>query len=180
LFPVGKIGSNYSLLVAAPAWVPVNLLAMIATTLGILGTMGMYAKQVGASRRLTSVGCALIVAALVMKTSATSWEFVIWPAILRSDPSDKLLTESLIYQTPGILSFYGIFTLLFALGYALFGIGSLKSKVFPKWAALALTIGAPAYAILLSIPPYGLAGMAVYCAGVFGYGLTLRGKRGEA
>ncbi|MBI9106798.1 MAG: hypothetical protein JEZ04_08630 [Spirochaetales bacterium] len=90
LFPVKEIGSNYSILVNSAGWIPINIIAMVATV---------------------------------------------------------------------------------------FGIGSLKAKVFPKWACILLIIGAPAYAILLSIPPFRLLALALYCAILFGYSLSLISKK---
>ena len=177
LFPVKEIGSNYSILVNSAGWIPINIIAMVATVLGILGTFGMYLRQAEKSKYLTLIGFVFIIFGLVMKASATSWEFSIWPAILQNNSMNTLLTESDIYKNAGILSFYAVFTLFFMIGYIVFGIGSLKAKVFPKWSSILLIIGAPAYAILLSIPPFGLLGLALYCVSLFGYGLSLISKQ---
>ena len=177
LFPVGEIGTNYSMLVVMSSWIPINIISMLAIILGIIGFIGMYIKQVKKSGVLLFIGFIIIMFALVMKASATSWEFIIWPAILNDNPSNALLTESLIYKDTGILSFYSIFTLFFVIGYVLFGIGSIKAKVFPKWASLLLVIGGPAYAILLSIPPFGILGLLIYSAGIFGFGWSLYNNR---
>ena len=177
LFPVKEIGSNYSILVNSSGWIPINMITMIATALGILGAVGMYMKQVEKSKYLSLIGFIFIIFSLIMKACAISWEFAIWPAILQNNPANTLLTESLIYKNAYILSFYAVFTLLFMIGYIVFGIGSLKAKVFPKWAAILLIIGAPAYAILLSIPPFGLPGLALYCVSLFGYGFSLINKQ---
>ena len=180
LFPVTEISINYSRLVTQPGWVPINIITMIATVFGVIGLFGMYIKQVNKSRLLTSVGFIISLFGLVMKASATSWEFTIWPAILHENPENVLLTESLIYKNINILSFYGVFTLFFIVGYLVFGIGSIKAKIFPKWASILLIIGGPAYAILLSIPPFGLLGMVLYCAGILGFGLSLlKNQKGE-
>lgn len=177
LFPVKEISSNYSVLVTHPSWVPINILTMIATVIGIIGLFGMYIKQVKKTKYLTFVGFVIILFGMVMKASATSWEFVIWPALLSENPGNVLLTESLIYKNINILSFYGIFTLFFVVGYIVFGIGSIKAKIFPKWASILLIIGGSSYAILLSIPPFGLLGLLIYSAGIFGFGLSLLKNR---
>lgn len=177
LLPVTKISSNYSILVNHSAWIPINIISMIATVFGIIGLFGMYMRQVQKTKLLTSIGFVLIIFSLVMKASAASWEFAIWPAILSENPENALLTKSLIYQNVNILSFYGIFTLLFVAGYIVFGIGSLKAKLFPKWASILLIIGGPAYAILLSIPPFGIVGLLIYSMAIFGFGLSLLKKQ---
>lgn len=96
LFPVKEIGSNYSILVNSSFWIPIIIIAMIATVFGILGTVGMYMKQVEKSKHLSLIGFIFIIFGLVMKACATSCEFAIWPAILQNNPVNTLLTESLI------------------------------------------------------------------------------------
>ena len=110
LFPVKEIGSNYSILVISPGWVPINILVMVVTVLGITGTIGLYAKQADKSKTLAEIGFIFIIFGLAMKVSATSWEFSIWPAILQNNPTNTLLTESLIFKNAGTLSFYAVFT----------------------------------------------------------------------
>lgn len=173
LLPVSKIATNYSLLISQPSWIPLNIISMIALIMGIWGLFGMYMKQRNESGLLMLSGLIMTMTALVMKASATSWEFIVWPAIMKENPATSLLSNSLIYKDPGILSFYGLFTLLFAIGYILFGIASLKAKIFPKWSSILLIIGGPVYAILLSVPPFGIIGLVLYCFGIFGYGLKL-------
>ena len=173
LLPVDKIASDYSLLVKHKNWILLNSVSMLAIIMGIIGMPGLYLKQFKNSGWLMLLGLIITLSALVMKAAAVSWEFIIWPALLKANPGSTLLTESLIYKDAGILSFYGIFTLLFVLGYILFGIASFKSGVFPKWSAILLIIGGPAYAILLSVPPFGIIGLILYAFGLFGFGFTL-------
>lgn len=173
LLPVGKIASDYSLLINSPSWISLNIISMVAIILGIFGLLGMYIKQIKESGMLMLSGLIMIMCALIMKASATSWEFIIWPAIMKNNPTSTLLTESLLYKDTGLLSFYGLFTLLFTVGYILFGIASLKTKIFPKWVSMFLIIGGPAYAILLSVPPFGIIGLILYSIAVFGFGLKL-------
>lgn len=173
LLPVDKIATDYSLLIRQPSWIPLNSISMIAIIMGILGLFGMYMKQIKESGFLMLSGLIMTMTALVMKASATSWEFIVWPALMKENTSSSLLSESLIYKDAGILSFYGLFTLLFAVGYILFGMASLRTKIFPKWSSILLIIGGPAYAILLSVPPLGIIGLVLYSIGIFGFGLNL-------
>ncbi len=177
LFPVTKIGSNYSILVKSSGWITINVITLIATVIGILGTFGLYTKQAKESKSLSLIGLIFIIFGLTMKACATSWEFAIWPAILQNNPTNKLITESLIFSNSNILAFYAVFTFIFMIGYIIFGIGNLKAKVFPKWASILLIISAPTYAILLSIPPFGLIGLILYCISLLGYGFSILNKK---
>lgn len=173
LLPVGDIASNYSLLVNNPSWITLNSLSLLAIIIGVIGLFGMYLRQIKESSILLLSGMIFTLFGLIMKAAATSWEFIVWPAILEKDPASTLLTESLIYKDIGVLAFYGLFTLFFSIGYIIFGVASLKTKIFPKWASLLLVIGGPAYAILLSAPPFGLIGLVLYAIAILGYGFAL-------
>lgn len=87
LLPVDKIATDYSLLVKQPGWIPLNILSMAAVIIGILGLLGIYIKQMKQSGILLLTGLIITLSALVMKASAVSWEFIIWPMILRDNPS---------------------------------------------------------------------------------------------
>ena len=180
LLPVTSIAHNYAALVVRPAWIPVNALSLAAKVAGITGLIGIYTKQRGATGPLMFVGFFLALAALVIQTATISWEVVIWPAMLRDNPTTPLLTQSLIYRDAGILSFYGIFTLLFAAGHLILGVASTRARIFPRWAAITLAIGGPAYAILLALPPFGAVGLVIYAAGVFGLGAALMKERARS
>lgn len=177
LLPVTSIANNYAALVVRPAWVPINALSLATKLVGIAGLIGIYAKQRAATGPLMFLGFFLALASLVVQTAAISWEVVIWPAMLRDDPATPLLTQSLIYRDAGIAAFYGAFTLLFAAGHLIVGVASARARIFPRWAAITLAIGGPAYAILLAVPPFGAAGLAIYGVGVFGFGTALMKER---
>lgn len=176
LLPVGSIAGNYAALVVRPAWIPINVVSLIAKLLGIIGLVGIYTAQRAATGPLMLIGFFLALTALVIQTATVSWELVIWPAMLRDNPETPLLTQSLIYRDVGIASTYGVYTLLFAAGHLLVGIVSARVRVAPRWAAIALAIGGPAYAILLAIPPFGAVGLLIYAVGVFGFGTGLMRK----
>lgn len=173
LLPINKINSDYSLLIKEPSWITLNTIAMFAIATGILGTIGMYIIQQEKSGKLMLAAFVLIIFAMIMKCSATSWEFIIWPALLANDPTAPFLSQSLLFKDKGILIFYSVFTILFIAGYILFGIASLRTRIFPKYAILLLMIGGPAYSILLSIPPFGIIGLTLYTAGILIFGLKL-------
>lgn len=63
--------------------------------------------------------------------------------------------------------------MLFSFGNILIGISGLKTKIFPKWSSILIMAGGPAYAILLSVPPFGIIGLVLYATGISGYGLFL-------
>jgi hypothetical protein len=100
---------------------------------------------------------------LWFETFAVPWIAEATPAAFDSDPSVLLAL--------GAISSY----LLFAVGWALFGIAALRSRVYPAWAGVALAIGGVVgFQALLS--PYGVPlGLAVGGLGVW----LLRRRSGE-
>ncbi len=177
LLPVTSIATDYSALVVRPAWLPINALSLVAKLAGIVGLMGIFTAQRSATGSLMFVGFVLALASLVIQTATITWEMVIWPAMLRDNPATPLLTQSGIYRDAGIAAFYGTFTLLFTLGHLIVGVASARARVFPRWAAVTLAIGGPAYAILLALPPFGAVGLVIYAVAVFGFGSALMKRR---
>lgn len=173
LLPVDKIATNYSLLVQEESWIYLNIFSMAALCLGTLGLIGIYIKQIKKSGIILFVGFILIMISLLMKAGLTSWEFITWPLLLKSYPNTPLLTQSLIYTDSRVLLFIAIFTLFSAAGYILFGIGSFKAKILPRWTSILLAIGGTAYAILLSVPPYGIIGLVLFSISIFSIGYFL-------
>jgi hypothetical protein len=121
---------------AGSALVGVNgPLALLAVYL-LVGLVGLYARQSAASGTLGLVG--FLVAVLGTMLLAGAW----WlealavpsaatkaPALVAEPPTGRLLAGA-------VVSFGG-----FAVGWVLFGIASLRARIFPRDAALLLVIG---------------------------------------
>jgi len=70
--------------------------------------------------------------------------------------------KTAILQTGGLLSY-----LLFAVGWVLFGLASLRARVFPMWISIALAVGGVA-GFNAGMPPYGVPiGLAVAALGAW-------------
>jgi hypothetical protein len=68
--------------------------------------------------------------------------------------------KTAILQTGGLLSY-----LLFAVGWVLFGLASLRARVYPAWISIALAVGGVA-GFNAGMPPYGVPiGLAVAALG---------------
>lgn len=171
--PVGEIASDYSQLVAQDGWSGISLISLLAVYAGAVGLVGIYLYQREQGRALLLIGFLLSLGGLLTKFAAGSWELAIWPVLLESHPESPLLSQSLIYQAPAVLLFYALFTLLTLAGTFLLGLASLRSGRFPRWCALLLMVGGPAYAVLLSLPPFGILGILLYTGAIGGMGITL-------
>ena len=113
---------------------PLMLAAMILVLLGLVGLYGRQAEQAG------SFGLIAFVFAFVGTALAVGlmWVFAfVVPALAEAAPT--ILDADEPPGTLGVAFFLSF--ILFALGWLLFGVASLRARVFPRWASLLLIIG---------------------------------------
>ena len=156
---------------ARSALVGVNgLLTLLAVYLLLVGLVGLYARQSAASGTLGLVG--FLVAVLGTMLLAGAWWLEAFavpyaahkaPALVRETPTGWLLAG-------GAVSF-GVF----ALGWVLFGLASLRARVFPHDAAVLLIIGGVIGLLIAVVPGAGVPlALAVAWMGMW----LLRSDRG--
>jgi len=122
---------------ARSALVGVNgLLTLLAVSLLLLGLVGLYARQSAAAGTLglvgflvAFVGTLLLAGYWWLEAFAVPYAAEKAPALLAATPTGRLLAG-------GTVSF-GVF----ALGWVLFGLASVRARVFPRDAAILLSIG---------------------------------------
>jgi hypothetical protein len=151
---------------ATSAWTIVQVSYIVGMVLIALGLVGLYARQAESAGTLGLVAFILAFTGEMMAIGSTWSEafFAAWlaqaaPELLEADPSGAFVT--------GLTLTFG----LFALGWLLFGLASLRAGVLPRGAAVLLMIGAVLYPVLgiLSIPFAGL----VFGAALVWMGYTL-------
>ena len=113
-----------------------GLLTLLAIYLLLLGLVGLYARQVAASGTLglvgflvAFVGTMLLAGAWWLEAFAVAYAAAKAPALVAEFPTGRLLAG-------GTVSFD-----IFAVGWVLFGIASVRARGFPRDAALLLVIG---------------------------------------
>jgi hypothetical protein len=139
-------------------------LYLLGSVLLLLGLIGLYVNQseeagvLGLAGFLTAfLGTALLVGAL--------WfELFITPAL-------AVEASGLAEAELGLLGFILVF-LLSALGWILFGVATLRARVYPRWAAVLLIVGG-----LVAFVPVPLAGV-VFSAAIAWMGFILFSGRG--
>lgn len=149
----------YAEAAATSAWIIVQGAYIVAAVLISLGLVGLYAHQAEESG---TFGLAAFVVTFIggMMAAGSSWSeafFGAWlaeaaPELLEADPSGALAA--------GVILSY----VLFALGWLLFGLASLRAGVLPRGAAVLLMIGAVMFPVLaaLTLPFAGVVyGVAV-------------------
>lgn len=129
----------------------VFLLYLLGTVLLLLGLVSLHASQSEAAGVLGFVGflVAFLGTALVL---GTIWfELFITPSLAVEAPE---LAEAELGLVGFILSF-----LLVVAGWFLFGVATLRARVYPRWAAVLLIVGA-----LVSFVPIPLSGIVLSVA----------------
>lgn len=125
---------------ASSTWLVALLLSLVGAYLGLLGLVGVYSRQ----RRESGVlGLVAFVIASLGTVLNTGWlwagTFVV-PHLVDEAPAFLDIVDT---NPSGLIAagFMGTF-LLFALGWALVGIASVRAKVMPQLAGWLLALGA--------------------------------------
>lgn len=141
----GLVPQRFSEEAVTNTWTAVSVLFMVGGVLILLGLVSIYARQ---SEEAGILGLIGFLAAFVTMTLVVGafWTFTfVAPSVAMEAPA--FLDNE---QVAGPLNTGFMLTFMsFPVGLALFGIATLRARVFPRIAAAALTLGA-----LLSFAPF--------------------------
>ncbi|MGD2177413.1 MAG: hypothetical protein PVG71_06270 [Anaerolineae bacterium] len=128
---------------ATGAWIVVQGGYMVAAVLVNLGLLGLYLRQ---ARKAGAPGLIAFLAAFIggMMATGATWSEAFFGTWLAEAAPELLDAEPAGIVVAGALLSY----LLFALGWFLFGLVSLRTGVLPRGAAILLMIGAVLFALL--------------------------------
>ena len=111
----------------------VDLLYLLSTALLLLGLVGLYTSQSQATGLLGLVGFLTTFLGTVLLVGALWFMVFGTPSLAAQDPE---LAESELGQTG-----YLLMLLFGAVGWVLFGVATLRARVYPRWAAILLIVG---------------------------------------
>ena len=111
----------------------VDLLYLLSTALLLLGLVGLYTSQSQATGLLGLVGFLTAFLGTVLLVGALWFMVFGTPYLAAQDPE---LAESVLGQTG-----YLLMLLFGAVGWILFGVATLRARVYPGWAAILLIVG---------------------------------------
>jgi hypothetical protein len=146
LLPYQKLDTTLSILVTDKNWAFVNILGVSGSIIGLIGLVGIFYKGSDAFGTLGLIGFMLAFIGTVLLTGALLWDTVIWPILVSYD-SAILDFQGPIYTSKTFVPFFVISGLVYSLGYIIFGIGLAKSGLFPPWAGIMLSVGAPLFGL---------------------------------
>ena len=132
-------------------YVLVFLLYLLGTVLLLLGLVGLYASQSEAAGVLGLVGFLGAFVGTALLSGAIWFELFITPSLATEAPE---LAEAELGLAGFILSF-----LLVVIGWLVFGVATLRARVYPRWPAILLIVG-----VGLSFTPIPLSGIVLSVA----------------
>lgn len=120
----------------------------------VFGLIALYAYQIEAAGRLGLVGFIVSMIGTVLLTAVAWLGAFIDPALASQAPEFYVAARSgEVGGTVGAILGIGVLSpiLLQALGWTIFGIATYRARVFPRWLAVGLVVGA----LLLFVPVQG-------------------------
>ncbi len=157
--------------VTTTQWAIVHSLALAMSLFGLLGMMGLYARQVKEAGWLGLAGFLLLSLWLVLMLPFTFFEVFFLPLLATEAPTFGegflgIFTGAASEINFGLLAaVYKLTGVLLILGGLVFGIATLRAGILSRWAAGLLAVGAgvaPIYGLL----PHQLEPLAAVPIGV--------------
>jgi hypothetical protein len=154
--------SDLAVMLADPIFRGVNLAYAAAFSGLAIAACAAYDRQAREAGRFGLVAlCAAIIG--TVNLGANMWFEGFAVPWLAGEVPQILTAEKTLFWQVGYYSSY----LLFAIGWMLFGLASLRARVFPRLISLAIVAGG-AIGFLAARPPYGVAlGLALLSLGIW-------------
>jgi hypothetical protein len=148
------------------SWFIVQLLSLVALLVIALGLVGLYARQAQEARTLGIIAFLVAFSGTLMAFGLLWSETFLGPFLAEEAPAVLDAEPAGTVAAGAILSL-----MLFALGWLLFGLASLRAQVHPRGAAMLLMVGAVLFFVLavLELPLWTV----VHSAAVAWMGYTL-------
>jgi hypothetical protein len=152
---------------ANPVTLANNIALFVAFCLLALALLAAYARE---AHRAGALGAIAVGVALVgtMGMAGDAW-YEAFAAPWIADIAPEVFTNLMINGPSGMLPIGSLSSfVLFALGWVLFGIASLRARIFPSAISIAIVVGGLAGFQALAMPPIGaILGLAMVWLGVW-------------
>jgi hypothetical protein len=151
LFAVVVGADTISDAATSPSFYAPTVAALSSTVLLLVGLIGLFIRQAGELRTLGLVGFVLGLVGTALAADG-QWTYVFVLPYLAEKAPDLVDASS-----GSVLAGFVFSYLVMGVGWLLFGIATLKTRVFPRWTVVLLIVGA----IVTALP----LGIAVTCLG---------------
>jgi hypothetical protein len=169
LLSLATESENLSVSATTPSYAFSSLLYLLGGVLLLLGLVGLYTRQSGSSGTLGLVAFLVAFLGTALAVGATWAELFVAPTLAVEAP--RILDA----EPTGMLAlgFTLTFVVFLPLGWLLFGVASLRARIYPRAAAILLMVGA-----VIAGLPIPLTEIVLY-VGVAWLGFVLLTERGE-
>lgn len=121
-------------------WSVLSVTTFIVTALLALVLVALYAVEIGETGVLGLVGFVLMFLALLLFVSFQFDMAFVWP-VLSSEAPDLVSYGGPMFEHPKFSAVHSTMAPLFTVGALIFGIATVRGRVFRRWAAVLFTIG---------------------------------------
>jgi hypothetical protein len=158
LFAVVVGSGTISDAATSPSFYAPAVAALGSTVLLLVGLIGLFIRQAGELRTLGLVGFVIGLVGTALAAGG-QWTYVfVLPYLAEKAPG---LADA---SSGSVLAGFVLSYLVMGVGWLLFGIATLRTEVFPRWAVILLIVGA--IVTVLPLPSRTLLlGIAVACLG---------------
>jgi hypothetical protein len=150
--PVSEAAENFKNMILNPAWLPVNLIGLIATLAITLGFPGFYFARFESYGKWGFIGSVMAILGLILYSCIQYYETLIWPAAAIHYPDLVQVGGALVSGNAGVSAGLIISGVILSFGYVLWGIKSLMNHALPKIPAWMFIIGTPLFAVGIVFP----------------------------
>jgi hypothetical protein len=164
LLPISDSAENFKNLILDDNWIAVNMIGLISTLLLTLGFPGFYLKNHKKFNGLGFPGLIISSVGLILFTCIQYYETLLWPAAAKVNPELIQVGGALVSGNTGVVAGLLVSGVFLGIGYILFGISALQTKLYPKTPIWFLIIGAPVFGNGI-VFPVRTVGLILFCIG---------------
>ncbi len=174
MLPIDQIRVNPLFLFSNANWTWIATVAFIGLILMIFGFSAVYSKMYSVSGLVGLLGYIFVGIAHILQVCKVTWEIFLWPVISGNQNSLFLLRDFILQQSANVATFKIISSITILIGIVLFCTALYRSKVFPRYAAFLVFIGAFLYGLgpLLSVI-IAMCGVFIFAIGCTILGLKM-------
>jgi hypothetical protein len=168
---------SFSQQAATNAWLIEQVINWVAKVFLLWALVGLYSRQAKETRVLGFIAFLLAFVGIALIFGTIWGGFILTPGLARAAPAYLDSTVTQFSLLPGLVGYILPF-MLALLGILLFGVASLRAKVFPRWAAILLIV-TPLLQVVKSFIGLPFVADMVFGIGLVGMGYALWSEKRE-
>ena len=165
LLPVADAADNFQELILDADWRGLNLLGLVSCLLLCLGLPGKYIVRYEHFRQSGFTGILLACTGLILFTAIQYYETFLWPAGAAVHPEMLAAHGTLVSGNTFVAGGLLVSGLILGIGFILFGVAALRTKMYPRVPVWFLMSGALLFGNGILFPVRTI-GLLLFCSGI--------------